>query len=88
MRIKMIAAGLAALATLAAGCASMPDVTLPFAERYLRETVSPNPLIVSTNDFDLVWKQAVRVLDEYFDIAAEDRLGATIVTQPMIGATK
>ncbi|MDB5352190.1 MAG: hypothetical protein JWN86_3437 [Planctomycetota bacterium] len=86
MRIKAIAAGLAALATLVAGCATMPEVTLPFASRFIRETVSPNPLIVSSGDFDLVWKQTIRVLDEYFDIASENRLAGTIVTQTQMGA--
>lgn len=93
MRIRRIAAGLA-LAALAAlglgpGCAtqwSMPDATLPMMPT-LRETVSPNPLIVPSADFELVWKECVRVLDEYFDIAQENRLSGMIVTQPIPGAT-
>ena len=88
MRIRMIAAGLTALAVVGwGGCATMPEVTLPFAGRYLRETVSPNPLVVPVGDFELVWKQSVRVLDEYFDIATENRLAGTIVTQPVVGST-
>src|SRR4051812_47201898 len=63
MRVRMIAAGLTALAVVGwGGCATMPEVTLPFAGRYLRETVSPNPLVVPAGDFELVWKQSVRVL--------------------------
>lgn len=88
MRIRTIAAGLAAGVALSwCGCATMPEVTLPFAANPLRETVSPNPLIIPTADFELVWKQVVRVLDEYFDIASENRLSGTIVTQPRTGAT-
>jgi hypothetical protein len=50
-------------------------------------TVSPNPLIVPSDDFELVWKECVAVVDEYFDIAREDRLARTIVTDPKMGAT-
>ena len=46
-----------------------------------------NPLVVPSCDFETVWKESVAVLDEYFDIASENRLGRTIITQPMIGAT-
>lgn len=88
MRIRTIAAGLATL--LAAGwcgCASMPEATLPFSAGYVRETVSSNPLVVPSGDFELVWKGTVRVLDEYFDIASENRLSGAIVTQPKVGST-
>lgn len=88
MRIRMIAAGMTAMAVVGwGGCATMPEVTLPFASRFVRETVSPNPLIVPVGDFELVWKQSVRVLDEYFDIASENRLAGTIITEPMVGST-
>jgi hypothetical protein len=50
-------------------------------------TVSPNPMTVPSADFEAVWKQTVVVLDEYFDIASENRLSRKIVTQPQIGAT-
>lgn len=50
-------------------------------------TVSANPLVVPSNDFEAVWNGSIRVLDEYFDIASENRLSRTIVTQPHIGAT-
>jgi len=50
-------------------------------------TVSPNPLVVPTDDFELVWKHCVAVVDEYFDIAREDRQARTIVTDPKVGAT-
>jgi hypothetical protein len=88
MRIRTIAAGLVAgLALSWCGCATMPEMTMPFAANPLREVVSPNPLIIPTADFELVWKQAVRVLDEYFDIASENRLAGMIQTQPRVGAT-
>jgi hypothetical protein len=46
-----------------------------------------NPLVVPTADFETVWKECVAVLDEYFEIASENRLSRTIITQPVIGAT-
>ena len=91
MRIKSIATGTAIfcafVVTLGGGCSTMPEVTMPFAEKYLQEAVNTNPLIVPAGDFELVWKQTVKVLDEYFDIATEDRLSGKIVTQTVIGAT-
>jgi hypothetical protein len=88
MRIRMIVAGLAAWAALGAspGCSTLPDVTRPRMPT-LRETVSPNPLVVPTQDFELVWREVVRVLDEYFDVASENRLSGQIVTQPKVAAT-
>jgi hypothetical protein len=50
-------------------------------------TVSPNPLVVPSADFETVWNGTIAVLDEYFDIATENRLSRKIVTQPRIGAT-
>lgn len=89
MRIRMILARLVAVAavTIWCGCASMPEVTLPFARNPLKEVVSPNPLMIPSGDFEMVWRQIVRVLDEYFDIASENRLSGMIVTQPKIGST-
>jgi hypothetical protein len=46
-----------------------------------------NPLVVPTAGFETVWKESVAVLDEYFDIASENRLAGTITTQPRTGAT-
>ena len=78
MQTRLIAAGLAALAALGqAGCA------LPGAQT----AVTPNPLVVPSADFEAVWKQTVAVVDDYFDIASENRLARKIVTQPKTGAT-
>lgn len=49
--------------------------------------VADNPLHVPSGDFETVWKTTVMVLDEYFDIASENRLSRTIITQPQSGAT-
>jgi hypothetical protein len=84
MRNRTLVAVLAAFVPI--GCATMPDMTLPLSPM-LRETVSPNPLVVPSADFELVWKEVIRVLDEYFDIGREDRFSGTIVTEPRIGAT-
>jgi hypothetical protein len=49
--------------------------------------VAENPLVVPGSDFDAVWNKTVAVVDNYFDIASENRLSRTIVTQPKVGAT-
>ena len=78
MRIRMIAAGLATLAALGqAGCATSSGL----------RAVNPNPLVVPAGDFETTWNTAVKVVDEYFDIASENRLSRKIVTQPKVGAT-
>ena len=88
MRIRMIAAEIAAgTALIGCGCATMPEFTVPFARNPLKDVVSPNPLIIPSGDFEMVWRQVIRVLDEYFEIASENRLSGTIVTQPRIGST-
>ncbi len=88
MGIKKIVAGLATLlATCWCGCASMPEAVSPLGHRQLRETVSDNPLIVPSGDFELVWRSTIRVLDEYFELASENRLSGTIVTDPKVGST-
>ncbi len=50
-------------------------------------TVSENPLIVSLDDFEYVWRQTIEVIDEYFDIAGENRIDGKIETYPQISAT-
>jgi hypothetical protein len=78
MRIRMIAAGLAALAALAqGGCASLT----------LANICTPNPLVVPSSDYEAIWKQSVAVVDDYFDIASENRLAGRIETQPKVSAT-
>jgi hypothetical protein len=79
-RRRFLRATLAALAAQV-GCHS----TRPFGSRI--RTVSPNPLIVPTDDFELIWTKTVAVVDEYFDLAKEDRLARTILTNPKEGAT-
>jgi hypothetical protein len=77
MRIRLFAAGIVALAALGqAGCA----VTQ-------LQTVTPNPLIVPSADFETVWNKTVAVVDDYFDIKSENRLARKIVTEPKLGAT-
>jgi hypothetical protein len=51
------------------------------------QVISPNPLIIPSGDFETVWKQTVFTLDEYFDIASENRLSRTIITHPKVAAT-
>jgi hypothetical protein len=78
MRIRLIATAVATLATLGLiGCATLAG----------NRPVVPNPLVVPSADFEATWNAAVKVVDEYFDIASENRLSRKIVTQPKIGAT-
>jgi hypothetical protein len=76
MRVRLIAAGIAVLAALGTtGCALMAP-----------RVVADNPLMVPSADFEMVWKATIAVLDEYFDIATENRLSGKIVTQPKMAA--
>ena len=69
---------LAILAALAAG--SSPGCATTRA-------VADNPVLVPSGDFESVWNASVVVVDQYFDIASEDRIQRKIVTQPKTGAT-
>ncbi len=60
---------------LAAGCVSAPPVAVP------------NPITVRARSFEQVWNTTVQVLDEYFDIAKEDRVTGRIETKPQVAAT-
>ena len=91
MRIRRIAAGWAVLAVSCTGCATftdaMPSIYLPSPMTTWERPVTPNPLVVPGDDFELVWNEVVKVLDEYFDIDKENRLAGTILTQPRVAAT-
>ena len=78
MRIRIILAVVALAGLSQSGCATMAGLTY---------TTSPNPLPVPSADYDTVWKQAVAVVDDYFDIASENRLSGKIITQPKLSAT-
>jgi hypothetical protein len=74
---------------LPAGCNSSrlgpgpPRVTKIFSPR----PAVPNPLIIPSSEFEVVWNKTVAVVDKYFDIESENRLARTIRTQPQMGAT-
>ena len=67
------------------GCSQghLPRVSKILSPRPIAE----NPLLIPSNDFEKVWTEAVAVVDKYFDIASENRLSGTIITQPMAGGT-
>jgi hypothetical protein len=46
-----------------------------------------NPLIIPASDFEYVWQQTVEVVDEYFDIAQENRIDGRIETYPEVAST-
>jgi hypothetical protein len=78
MHVRFLLAGFAALiACGSSGCATT-GVARPLAE---------NPMIVPTDDFEAVWKASITAVDQYFDLASEDRVQRKIVTQPKSGAT-
>ena len=80
--------GLAAVGMGQAGCFSGGEFHAPHVTRiFSPRPVAENPLVVPSSDFDAVWNKTVAVVDKYFDIASENRLSRTIVTQPRIGAT-
>jgi hypothetical protein len=77
MRNRWILAVLAAWAALAqSGCAAITP-----------RAVTANPVVVPSDDFELVWNKTIAVVDEYFEIASEDRRSHKILTQPLPGAT-
>ena len=68
---------LAILGFMSVGCATLSGM----------RTVSENPLVVPSGDFETVWNASVVAVDEYFDIASERREQRKIVTNPKTGAT-
>lgn len=70
-----------------AGCAGFSqDLTRSISELVMPTPVE-NPLLVPNAEFEVVWNTAVRAVDEYFDIAFENRLSGRIVTQPALSPT-
>jgi hypothetical protein len=43
--------------------------------------------VIPVGDFEYVWQQTVEVLDEYFEIASENRIDGRIETYPQVSAT-
>jgi hypothetical protein len=81
-------AGLAAMGMGQVGCTSTGGFHVPGMGRILAPApVAENPLVVPSQDFEAVWNKTVAVVDKYFDIASENRLSKTIVTQPKVSAT-
>jgi hypothetical protein len=78
MRFRLFLAGFASLVACGtSGCATTGAA----------RAVAENPITVPSGDFETVWNAAVVAVDEYFDIASEDRVQRKIVTQPKSGAT-
>ncbi len=51
------------------------------------QPVADNPLLVPIDDFEAVWNKTVAEVGAYFEIASENRLSRTIITEPKVGAT-
>jgi hypothetical protein len=77
MSVKRFALGFCALlACVQSGCALIAY-----------DVATPNPLIVPNSDFERVWNETVKVVDDYFTISSENRLSHRIITDPVPGAT-
>jgi hypothetical protein len=78
MRSRFWLASFALLIALAcSGCAATGKIP----------TLAENPMIVPSGDFETVWRASVVAVDQFFDIATEDRAQRKIVTQTKSGAT-
>ncbi len=87
-RIARNLIGMGALAAFCAGQGGCFQGQPPRVSRILSpRPVMENPLLVPSNEFEKVWTETVAVVDKYFDIASENRLSGTIITQPMSGGT-
>jgi hypothetical protein len=78
MRSRFLLAGLVSLVACASsGCATTSGA----------QALAENPLVVPSADFETVWRASVVAVDQFFDIASEDRAQRKIVTQTKSGAT-
>ncbi len=78
MRSRFWLAGFASLiACVCSGCATTGGA----------HALTENPLIVPSADYETVHRASVIAVDQFFDIASEDRNQRKIVTQPKSGAT-
>jgi hypothetical protein len=85
---KFLLLGLTTCGLAQTGCSWSGQFHVPQVSRiFSPRPVAENPLKVPGSDFDAVWNKTVAVVDNYFDIASENRLSRTIVTQPKVGAT-
>jgi hypothetical protein len=81
VRLRLLGAVVALMSVLhGSGCSTVSQWMTPGAP-------ASNPLLVPTPDREKVWKECVAALDEHFEIANENRMGGTIITHPVIGAT-
>ena len=80
-------AGLVALALTQAGCASGWIPTSRVTRVFAPQPAAENPLLIPIDDFEAVWNKTVAEVGGYFEVATENRLSRTIVTQPKISAT-
>ncbi|APW62703.1 hypothetical protein [Paludisphaera borealis] len=80
--------GVAVLGLALPGCATSEWLhTSRVTQIFSPQPVADNPLVVPINDFEAVWNKTVAEVGAYFDIASENRLSRTIITEPKIGAT-
>ncbi|WP_165248271.1 hypothetical protein [Paludisphaera soli] len=79
--------GIVVLTLAQAGCASGWIPTSRVTRVFAPEPVAENPLLVPIDDFEAVWNKTVAEVGAYFEVASENRLSRTIVTEPKISAT-
>jgi len=81
------AMGTAALGLGPIGCVGGGFSTSRVKQMLALQPVAENPLLVPVDDFEAVWNKTVAEVGTYFEIASENRLARTIVTEPKMSAT-
>ncbi len=85
---SLLVIGLAGLVAAQPGCTSNSRLSTSHVARiFSPRPVVENPIVIPVSDQEMVWNKTIAVVDRYFDIASENRLSRTIITQPKIGAT-
>ncbi len=79
--------GTAALGLGPIGCVGGGFSTARVKQIFAAQPVAENPLLVPVDDFEAVWNKTVAEVGAYFEIASENRLARTIITEPKISAT-
>lgn len=73
---RLGALGVAWVALISTGCATG-----------MTAARCPNPITVPAEDFETIWTRTVHVVDQYFEIAEENRIDGRIKTIPQPSAT-
>jgi len=81
------AVGASALGLGSVGCVGGVPSSARVKQIFALQPVAENPLLVPVDDFEAVWNKTVAEVGTYFEIASENRLARTIITEPKMSAT-